>query len=249
MATTTGFIDYTDQGSAPTTPDAGHSRVFTKSDGAYVVDDAGAVTGPFVDSGSGIPATIFDAKGDLIAASAADTAARLAAGANGTRLVADSTQTTGLRWAAGLAVRNQLTSGDVTISATTNVVGSSVTGLGDITLAAVAGDFIECGLSAIANNTTANSMKFDVCTVVAAAAVNFFSNGTGTGATNGVMAWYLNTGIIGKSGGSIIYAAQAGDLSGGNVVLRLTCFVSAGTRVLGAQAALPLIFWARNLGQ
>ena len=43
--------------------------------------------------------TIVDAKGDLIAASAADTPARLAVGANGTSLVADSTTATGLAYA------------------------------------------------------------------------------------------------------------------------------------------------------
>jgi hypothetical protein len=43
---------------------------------------------------------IVDAKGDLIAASAADTPARLAVGANGTILTADSAEATGLKWAA-----------------------------------------------------------------------------------------------------------------------------------------------------
>ena len=42
-------------------------------------------------SGGGIPATIFDAQGDLIVASAADTAARLALGASGTVLTSNGT--------------------------------------------------------------------------------------------------------------------------------------------------------------
>jgi hypothetical protein len=49
---------------------------------------------------SGIPATLLDAKGDLIVASAADTAARLAVGAtNGQVLTVDSATSTGLTWA------------------------------------------------------------------------------------------------------------------------------------------------------
>jgi hypothetical protein len=44
--------------------------------------------------------TIVDAKGDLIAGTAADTVARLAVGANDTILTADSSTATGLKWAA-----------------------------------------------------------------------------------------------------------------------------------------------------
>ena len=53
----------------------------------------------WVADASGIPATIIDAKGDLIAGTAADTAARLAVGTNGQVLTADSTAATGLVWA------------------------------------------------------------------------------------------------------------------------------------------------------
>ena len=45
-------------------------------------------------------ATAIDAKGDLVAGTGADTFAKLTVGANGTLLTADSTQATGLKWAA-----------------------------------------------------------------------------------------------------------------------------------------------------
>jgi len=53
----------------------------------------------WVADATGIPATILDAKGDLIAATAADTASRLAVGTNGQVLTADSAEATGLKWA------------------------------------------------------------------------------------------------------------------------------------------------------
>ncbi len=46
---------------------------------------------------AGVP-DIFTAKGDIAAATDADTASRVAVGADGARLVADSTQATGVRW-------------------------------------------------------------------------------------------------------------------------------------------------------
>ena len=47
----------------------------------------------------GIQPTLLDAKGDLIAASAADTPQRLAVGSNNQVLTADSSTATGLKWA------------------------------------------------------------------------------------------------------------------------------------------------------
>jgi hypothetical protein len=55
------------------------------------------------DDSNAIQNTIVDAKGDLIAASAADTPARLAVGNNGESLVCDSSTTTGLRYQASTA--------------------------------------------------------------------------------------------------------------------------------------------------
>jgi hypothetical protein len=90
-----------------------------------------AGTGISVASGTGpIPvvtntvATAFDAKGDLIAGTGADTFARLAVGTNGHTLVADSAEATGLKWAAPagggkvLQVLQDTVTGMVTTSST-----------------------------------------------------------------------------------------------------------------------------------
>lgn len=77
---------------------------------------------------SGIPATIFDAKGDIIAASAADTAARLAVGANNTVLTADSSTATGLKWASVAAGKNY---------SLVNTGGTTLTGASTITISGI----------------------------------------------------------------------------------------------------------------
>ena len=76
---------------------------------ASLVDLKGGTTGQVLAKASGTdmdfswtaidPLVILDAKGDLITATAADTPARLAVGTNGQTLVADSTASTGLKWA------------------------------------------------------------------------------------------------------------------------------------------------------
>jgi hypothetical protein len=67
----------------------------------------------------GIQPTLLDAKGDLIAAAAADTPARLAVGANDTVLTADSSTATGLKWATAA-------SGGMTVIASGSLSGASI---------------------------------------------------------------------------------------------------------------------------
>jgi len=65
----------------------------------------------------GIQPTIFDAKADILTATAADTPARLAVGSDGDTLVADSAATTGLRWQGNFAAgKNVIINGDFRIN-------------------------------------------------------------------------------------------------------------------------------------
>lgn len=75
---------------APASGDATAGK-FLKADGTWATPSGGG--------GSVATDTIWDAKGDLAVATAADTASRLAVGTNGQVLTVDSTQSTGVKWA------------------------------------------------------------------------------------------------------------------------------------------------------
>jgi len=100
----------------------------TPDDTALVKDGAAAIrslgtaidTTVFNNASAAIAKTIVDAKGDIIAATAADTVSRLAVGANDTVLTADSTAATGVKWAAA-------SGGGMTSIATGTLSSTSVT--------------------------------------------------------------------------------------------------------------------------
>ena len=118
MATTTNFNWETPDDTDLVKDGAAAIRTLANSIDTSFVDLKGGTTGQVLSKASGtdldfswvaqddsnaIQNAIVDAKGDLIAATAADTPARLAVGTNGQVLTADSTAATGLKWATAAA--------------------------------------------------------------------------------------------------------------------------------------------------
>lgn len=124
------------------------TRLGVGVDGQVLTADAAEPTGmkwaPGGGGGGGIPESIIDAKGDLIAGSAPDTAVRLPVGTNGQVLSANSATGTGLQWipAPGGAVDSVngqtgvvvLTAADVGAPPTTRAINTAngLTGGGDL---------------------------------------------------------------------------------------------------------------------
>jgi hypothetical protein len=223
------------------------------SDGQVLRADSGQATGlawdtlDAADVGA-VANTLADAKGDLIAASGADTWVRLPVGTNGHVLTADSAETAGVKWAAGggggstLVVRRErYTGGDMTLN-----LGSGawnlITGPALVIPAAV-GDYIELTLSVMVQSGNA---YLDPAVVVSGAAVRYASSDTSTPAVEGWPPLYTSPSSFRTAAGPWGFEAVSGDISGGNITFRMAMKGTTGT--LYGSTNYPFYWLAKNYG-
>ena len=135
------------------------------------------------------------------------------------------------------------TSSNITLNSTS--WANVDTGL-DLTLAAQAGDLIQYTPSFYCSSVGATG-GFDVATIVSGSPVNYFGSAGVGNTAYGVMAWIVPSAATGV-GGSAFYIVQSGDISGGNVVLRLRYRWASSSATLNAAAILPCKVSAVNLG-
>ena len=174
------------------------------------------------DDANAIQNAIVDAKGDIIAATAADTVARLAVGTNGQVLTAASGEATGLEWATP-------SSGGMTLLSTTNLSGTTTT------ISSISGSYVNLFFQ-IQSATTSATAKITVTLNGAAmdcismnstnliAAVNNTWGSNAVGATTGhAVAGYITNYAVSGSGATSLLMH-----GGANSVGMTTAFLSVG---------------------
>jgi hypothetical protein len=167
------------------------------------------------DDANAIQNTIVDAKGDLIAATAADTPARLAVGTNGQVLTADSTAATGLKWAAAASGGMTLLNGPsgTTLSGSSTSISVTTTG------------YVQLFVKIFNVNCSSNAvfrMQFNSDTT-AANYSTYWAGSVGYGTTSGysVSGEYVTLGFPTTNGAKAgdtnnIWTVQITDPDGGN---------------------------------
>lgn len=141
---------------------------------------------------------------------------------------------------------SRYTTGSLTLNSTT---WANVSGPTDIVLAADAGDVIQVSIACAVGNE-ATDLYLDVVTIVSAAVTNSFAQQGAVSATSqGIMNWRSIPGTFNSPGGPFWYKLVSGDISSGNVTLRLRYRTSSATnKTIFAGTDTAFSFFARNHG-
>lgn len=142
--------------------------------------------------------------------------------------------------------------GDITTAATpTNyaelaaATGGPGTGGLDLTIAAATNDVLEIVGNITYGSTLTNAINVDLATIVSSAAVNWLGQSGGTTNHKGVSTVISGPITIAFS---IPYTVQAGDISGGNVVLRPFYADVGGSNLIGRSLTVGIMaFSVKNL--
>ncbi len=189
------------------------------------------------DDSNAIQNAIVDAKGDLIAATAADTPARIGVGTNGQVLSANSSAATGLEWITLAAGGGDLYSQDFTSSGTFSVPS----GVDKVLVLAVGGGGAGGGCLSgggtyqVGGGGGGGQIKFEPVAVTAGGSVTVTigaggTGGTGRGASGGSTTFgALLTALGGDGGGDTgIYAPATNGQNQGGAGLRNGTYYIAG---------------------
>lgn len=145
-----------------------------------------------VPGATGIQPSIVDAKGDLIAATAADSVSRLAVGANATVLTADSAEATGMKWAAN-------SQGLTLLSTTTHSGNATCT----ITGISTAYKNLRILVKEAESSSTAGALYLDVGAATAYSQQAFYTNGSASTTNNNLISVSGGQGFVNLTGTSL----------------------------------------------
>jgi hypothetical protein len=181
----------------------------------------------------GIQPTIFDAKADILTATAADTPARLAVGANGTVLTADSAETTGLKWVApagGTKNYSLLNTGGTALTGAQTITVSGISNADSIMILVIGASSASAG-STIAirlNADAGNNYSHAEATITAGATYNvanfdgsegisesYFGIGTMADGASGTVLGYCKIDGAATSGLKVAIYGGTGRFAGG----------------------------------
>lgn len=141
------------------------------------------------------------------------------------------------------------TAGNLTLNSTAWADLPTIGSTWDITLAAEAGDVIECGISAVWGAEAVYG-SLDVVSMVSSSPVNAWGGSATSGSTgSGVGAWQGPTGINDGSGGPVMRTLVSGDISAGTVTVRLRYRTNtAANKTLFGSVDNGFQFYAKNRG-